>query len=95
MSATLAIKRQCTRCPREDEAEVGLDELVKMAKNGKIPDPPKSLSVQMDEKAVVEFSFLCQQCKTIVQRYLMHVMKKPKHQSALRGETKIEVEEDD
>jgi len=95
VNATLAIKRQCTRCPREDEAEVSLDEVVKMARGGKIPDPPKSLVVQMDDKNIVEFSFLCQQCKTIVQRYMSHVMKKPKHQSALRGETKIEVEEDD
>lgn len=94
MSATLAIKRQCTRCPREDEAEISLEEVVKMAKSGKIPEPPKSLSVQMDDKTVVEFPFLCAQCKTIVARYLEHVAKKPKHQSALRGETKIEVEDE-
>lgn len=94
MSATLVVKRQCQRCPREDEAEVSLDDVVKMAKGGKIPEPAKSLEVKMDDKTVVEFPFLCSQCKTIVARYLEHVAKKPKHQSALRGETKIEVEDE-
>jgi hypothetical protein len=95
-AATLTVNRQCTRCPRIDQAEISVDDVVKMAQSGKksLPNGPKALNVRIDEKTVIEFDFLCGPCKQIVLRYIEHAAKKPKHQSALRGDQKIEVEED-
>lgn len=99
MSASLTINRTCTRCPRVEQAPVSLADVVKMAqvnggKNG-LPEGPKALSIAIDEKQTVVFPFLCTQCKQIVARYIEHIAKKPKHQSALRQNAKIEVEEDE
>lgn len=99
MSASLTINRTCSRCPRVEQSEVSLADVVKMAqtnggKNG-LPEGPKALAIMIDEKQTVVFPFLCLQCKQIVARYIEHIAKKPKHQSALRGDAKIEVEEDD
>lgn len=99
MSATLTINRTCSRCPRVEQSEVSLSDIVKMAQasGGKntIPEGPKALSVSIDEKQTVVFPFLCSPCKQIVARYIEHIAKKPKHQSALRGDARIEIEEDD
>lgn len=99
MSASLTINRTCSRCPRVEQSEVSLDDVVKMAQttgNKKsLPEGPKALAIAVDEKATVVFPFLCSQCKQIVARYIEHIAKKPKHQSALRANAKIEVEEDD
>lgn len=96
-TAVLTVNRPCTRCPRVDQAEISVDEIVKQAQQGKkaLADGPKALAIRIDEKTTVEFPFLCAQCKQIVARYIEHIAKKPKHQSALRGEQKIEIEDED
>jgi hypothetical protein len=102
VTASLTVNRTCTRCPRVEQTEVSVEDIMKMATTAKsqggkttIPEGPKALAIRIDEKQTVEFPFLCTPCRQIVARYIEHIAKKPKHQSALRGEQKIEVEEDD
>lgn len=93
-AATLTVNRQCTRCPRVEQTSVSVADVVAMAKAGKteVPIGPKAISIRIDEKLLIEFGFLCTPCTQIVARYVEHIAKKPKHQSALRGE-KVEIEE--
>lgn len=97
MSAILTVNRTCTRCPRVEQSEISVADVVKMAGGGKnaLPEGPKAISIAVDEKTTVTFPFLCTPCKQIVARYIEHIAKKPKHQSALRAGAKIEIEEDD
>lgn len=97
MTAKLTVNRTCTRCPRVEQSEISVADVVKMASSGKnsLPDGPKALTIRVEEKVFHEFAFLCTPCTQIVARYIEHIVKKPKHQSALRGETRIEVEEGD
>jgi hypothetical protein len=97
VTASLTVNRVCTRCPRIEQTEVSVEDIMKMAaksKGGTLFDGPKALSIFIDEKQVVEFPFLCTPCRQIVIRYIEHIAKKLKHQSSLRGEQKIEVEEE-
>jgi hypothetical protein len=96
VTATLTVNRQCTRCPRVEQTSIDVVELIKQAgPSGKLKDGPKALQISVDETPLIEFPFLCQPCTEIVARYLEHIAKKPKHQSALRAGAKIDVEEDD
>jgi hypothetical protein len=102
LAPTLTVNRACSRCPRIEQTEVSVEDIVKMATTNKsqggkaaIPEGPKALLVRVNEKQTIEFPFLCTPCTQIVSRYIEHIAKRPKHQSALRGETKIEVEEGD
>ncbi len=98
MTAHLTVNRACTRCPRIEQTEVSVEEIVKLAKQQGskvvIPEGPKALSIRIDEKTMIEFEFLCGPCTQIVARYIEHIVRKPEKQSALRSQTKIEVEED-
>ena len=94
MSLSYSLNRKCSRCPREERTDMTVEEIVRQAKsvdNKKAPN----FHVSMEGVATVEFEFLCNTCRTIVERYLTHIAKRPKHQSALRGDAKIEVEEDE
>lgn len=100
MTAQLTVNRSCTRCPRVEQTEVSIDEIVKLAQQSKggpgkaaIPEGPKALSIRIDEKPPIEFGFLCNQCRQIVMRYIEHIVHKPEKQSALRTQTKVEVED--
>lgn len=93
--ATLTVNRTCCRCPRVEQTKVTIQEVVDMAKSGnEIRRGPTALSVALEGDIFVEFPFLCAICKQIVMRYVEHIEKRSKHQSALRGDSKIEVEEE-
>jgi len=71
-----------------------VEEVVKMASRGStMPQGPQALAVQLGGGTLVEYAYLCSPCTQIVSRYAELIAKRPKHQSALRGE-KIEIEED-
>jgi len=93
---SITVNRTCARCPRVEKTEVSVDDIVKMssASKGGIPNGPKAIRVEIDESRAVEFPFLCAPCRRIVARYVELIAKKPKHQSPVRGEHQIEVEEE-
>jgi hypothetical protein len=94
MAYTITINRKCDRCPRVEQTETTAEEVVRLAKAP--PDQhPKALVVSSGGKPLVEFGFLCGVCQVIVDRYLGHAAKRPKHQSSLRSDARIEVEDED
>jgi phage FluMu protein Com len=93
MSYSITVNRKCSRCPRVEQTEITAEDAVRMASpEAKKQKAPPALAVSMGGKVVAEFDFLCGVCTTIVERYITHAAKQPKHQSALRG-SEIDIEE--
>jgi hypothetical protein len=92
MGFSLSLNKQCARCPRVEQKPITLDEAVAQAKSGK--KPASALEIRLDGETLVEFEDLCEVCRSIVVRYVENVGKRPKHQSALREQTEIQVEQD-
>lgn len=92
MALYLSLNKQCARCPRMEQKPITLDEAVAQAKSSK--KAPSALEIRIDGETVVEFEALCDVCQTIVLRYIENAGKKPKHQSALREQSEIKVEQE-
>lgn len=91
MSTTLMLSKQCSRCPRQEQTPITIEEAVKAAQTSK--KAPKALTVNVDGTELVSFEALCSTCKTIVTKYLDNIAKVQKHSSSLRGGAEIEVDE--
>lgn len=81
-TTTIALKRPCSRCPRVEEQEIGLDDAVKLQKTGL--KGPKAFKAMLNGDLVVEHENLCGVCEEIVQNYLSHISKVLQHRSSLR-----------
>jgi hypothetical protein len=92
MSLSLSLNKQCSRCPRMEQKPITLDEAVAQAKSNK--KAPPALEIRIDGETLVEFEALCDICQSIVLRYVENAGKKPKHQSALREQSEIRVEQE-
>lgn len=92
MALSLCVNKQCARCPRVEQKPITLEEAVAAAKTNKKPAP--ALEIFIDGESAVSFDALCDVCQTIVFRYVENAGKRPKHQSALREQSKIEVEQE-
>lgn len=95
MTFSITANRKCSRCPRVEQTEITAEDAVRLAqeRDGKGRKGPPALSVSVAGSKVVEFDFLCATCVQIVNRYIAHAGKQPKHQSALRTGADIEIEE--
>lgn len=85
---TISQNTKCSRCPRVEQQEVSIEQLVAEAKKtqGDARTPP-ALEIRIDGKPVVLFETLCTTCKVIVARHTEHAGVKPTHQSSLRERT--------
>lgn len=81
-TTTIALKRQCSRCPRVEEQEISLEEAAKLQKTGL--KGPKAFRAMLNGDVVVEHENLCAVCEEIVQNYLSNIGKVLQHRSSLR-----------
>jgi hypothetical protein len=63
----IKISEQCSRCPREEQFEVTLDEAVERSKAREVRD--KALVIMIDGQQAVSYDYLCDECRGIVVAY--------------------------
>lgn len=83
---TIKLSDPCSRCPREQERVVTLDEAINISKakaNGK-PEP-KALEIVIDGKTLATYEKLCDSCREIVLTYSMSAGRKLEKKSSKRN----------
>lgn len=79
---TLYYKKTCSRCPREDDIAITLEEALARTKVTTKPVP--KLKVEMDGQTVVDFTELCATCEELVSRAVMALADKAAKASSTR-----------
>jgi hypothetical protein len=83
--ADLTIRKQCSRCPREELVDISIEQVVEATKRGKLDlKGPVALVIRVDGEELVKFETLCTQCRSIVARSLAQIEKKSGKKSSLR-----------
>ncbi len=73
---SIRVVEKCSRCPREESFEVGIDEAVARAKAGTPAD--KALVIHVDGQELVAYDYLCEACRGIVLAYCSGTQKQAK-----------------
>lgn len=87
MTATLALKKKCSRCPRVDVEDISLQAALALENN-----PPRpTLVITTGDGVTASREHLCGPCQVIVGRALATILKNPTKMSSDRGDDDIEV----
>lgn len=79
MSAVLVLKRQCSRCPREIEEAVTVQEAA--ARLAAHENQPPFLRIEYEGTEVVSHSILCPACQETVAKLIGSISKELQHRS--------------
>lgn len=89
-SRKIKISDQCSRCPREQERYVTLEEAITLSKQAQVAPKP-SLEILMDGVKVASYDFLCDACRSTVTNYVgsaTHAMKKKSSKRVIKAKEK-------
>jgi hypothetical protein len=67
MAKTIKLSEKCSRCPREEEKTVSLEEAVNALKSPK--QEKKALEIIVDGERLASYEVLCDECRSIVLSY--------------------------
>lgn len=91
-SRKLKIADQCSRCPREQERYVSLEEAVALSKQQAGAGKP-AVEILMDGEKVASYDFLCDNCKSTVTNYIGSATRPMEKKSSKRGPRKAKKKE--
>ena len=82
MTAYIALKRQCSRCPRIEEETVSLEAAARLCQLDL--KGPSAMRVIIDGAETVDFEHLCDPCREITDRALGNIGRALQHKSSTR-----------
>lgn len=81
-SRKIKIAEQCSRCPREQERYVSLDEAITLAKQSAAAPPKKASEIYVDGELIASWEFLCDPCRNTVFNYVGSAAREMKKKSS-------------
>lgn len=84
--ATIKLSIKCSRCPREEDTKITLEQAVALASDKTVK--PAAMTIHMDGEPLASYENLCSSCRGIVLGYLDGAVRKPEKRSAIRAKQK-------